>query len=168
MSAIDLATVATPFIALGGGIWLFFLKASQDRSDQLRKERIPLYREYLSLLQSHSNEDHDELVAHGLSLVTKISPIHDQISLMAPDDVAQASLVMINANIGGHLWSDGKRIVSMSKLGPKATGQELMQALAASEPYREARKNLIRAMRKDIVEGSRIDPILTDVEDLKK
>ena len=161
-------TVLSPFIALGGAVGMFFLKAKQERHDELRRERQAVYRDYLGVLEAHSDQEYEDYVASGIALMTKLSPYQDQISLMAPDEVAKASLKVINANIGDHLWTDGKRTRFIHKLGRAATKEELQAMMRAGNPMREARRALIRAMRNDIVEGTKVLPTLTDVEDLEK
>jgi hypothetical protein len=113
-------TLTTPFIALAGAIWLFFSKAKQERADQLRKERLVVYRNYLGVLQSHNADDYENPFTSGLELVTKLSPLQDQIALMAPDAVAKASLKLINSNFGEHMWSNGEMVKYGHKLGLKS------------------------------------------------
>ncbi|KZY51916.1 hypothetical protein A3734_03730 [Sulfitobacter sp. HI0054] len=98
----------------------------------------------------------------------KLSPFQDQVALMAPDDVAVASLKLLNSNIGDHYWQNGKRVQHLHKLGRTPTQEEYDAFMAMSIPFREARRELIKEMRKDIVQGTGINGNLTDVEELNK
>jgi hypothetical protein len=160
------ATLVSPFIALGGGIWLFFIKASQQRADELRRERLTVYRKYLAVLQEHMTADYDDPASAGLALIEKLSPLQDQVALMAPDNVAVASLKLLHSNIGEHYWPNGKRAQYLHKLGRTPTQEEYSAFIAMSAPFRAARRDLLKEMRKDIVQGTGIDGNLTDVEEL--
>ncbi|WP_289080365.1 hypothetical protein [uncultured Sulfitobacter sp.] len=162
------ATLVSPFVALGGGIWLFFIKASQQRADELRRERLAVYRKYLAVLQDHKSTDYDDPASAGLALMEKLSPFHEQVALMAPDNVAVASLKLINSNIGDHYWQNGKRVQYIHNLGRAPTPEEYDAFMAMSNPVREARRELLKEMRKDIVQGTGINGNLTDVEELNK
>jgi hypothetical protein len=164
----EILTLSSPFVAAAIGILLFFAKAAQQRADELRRERLTVYRQYLVVLQEHSKEDYETPADAGTSLMEKLSPLQDQIALMAPDAVAKASLRLIGSNIGDHLWTDGKRVQYLHKLGRRATKTETEAYLAATEPFRAARRSLLKEMRKDIVQGTGIDGYLTDVEELKQ
>ena len=87
---------------------------------------------------------------------------------MAPDNVAVASLKLINLNIGDHYWQNGKRVQYIHNRGRAPTPEEYDAFMAMSNPVREARRELLKEMRKDIVQGTGINGNLTDVEELNK
>ncbi|WP_297339856.1 hypothetical protein [Pseudophaeobacter sp.] len=161
-------TIFSPFIALGGALWMYFLKVKEERHDELRRERLAVYKEYLRVLDSNLSETNLTYADEGLERASKLAPSHQQISLMAPDEVAQASLKLLNSYVGDHLWADGKKIRLLHKLQGEPTKEDVRAMFRASKPIRNARGELIRAMRNDIVEGTKIDPTLTHVEELER
>ena len=103
------------------------------------------------------------MLSDGMLTAKVVMPFHDKLTIVAPDPVVVASLRFINA----HIVSDFDKSPKPSSQR-RLSNEEMERHLMATEPLRETRKELIKAMRSDVLVGTKISEQLTDIEELER
>ena len=162
-AVLSLAQLA-PVIAVVWGVIVYFRTRIQDREDELRRERLEIYRKYLVASQTEPSVKALTLLSEGLEKIDAIRPFAQEIELIAPDEVAQASIVYMNTLVGNNVSENGNLLPKMS--ASFSSSKDIERIMAATNPMREARQKLVFEMRKDLISGTKISPKLTTVEEL--
>ena len=156
--------LVAPFLALGGGVWLFFLKQRSERESILRKERREIYSQYLGAIQKHKDSKSGVTTfKDGLYIGKVCSPFHEKLNLVAPDYVVEASLRFINK----HVTLSFENLPEIS-VGSKLSAEETTLYMSNLEILSNLRAELIQAMRRDLLEGTKIEVKLPRIEDIQK
>ncbi|WP_298909226.1 hypothetical protein [uncultured Aliiroseovarius sp.] len=153
-------SLTVPFIALGGGIWLFFLKRSAERVDQARDERKSLYRSYLEDLK---NAEKDAKTVKTLSVAGAAMKHQELFAVLAPDSVYTATHHFIRASVLNAFDAEPKRDEHGLQKNPQP--QSYIEAV---EKIRAAKVNMLNAMRADVLEGTKVKVDLPTTEELNK
>ena len=166
-SVVAIVQSVAPFIALVWAIYAFYDARKSDRDDALRVERQSVYQSYLKEIHA-LQRPHRTLVENGAESFSRLSPHHQMVALIAPDPVARASLEYLSTFIGSHLYKDDQPMIELSERTLPVAKKDIDEVIDAMEPTRSALKALIIAMRKDTLQGTKVDPRLTDIDELEK
>jgi hypothetical protein len=163
-----------PAIAIVWAVYAYFHKLKNERDAELRLERRKIYQAYLEALNSSKPERPEEFVwEDGFRTAHAIMYHHQTLALMAPDEVAKASLLYLQAcmGVGGHFYNKENKPIktgtALSKAHIPIPKKLLDELFSATKPMRDARKRVLLEMRKDLLKGTKVDPTLTDVDELQ-
>jgi hypothetical protein len=155
-----------PFIALLGALWMFFAQRKSDREHALMEKRTALYSEYISLLGDRNIGSPSVSVNDLHEFLEKIFNIHSLILITAPKCVVEASKEMLieavrqgmqRANAAPpEIAVDLDKSVLENFL---SNADKLKEHEANNKSYGEAYRNLVKAMRTDLLSGTKVDDI---------
>lgn len=154
------ASLSAPFIALGGGVWMFFLKRSAERIDQARDERKSLYRSYL---EDVKNAEENAKTTKSLTVAGAALKHQELLAVLAPDAVYEASHRFIRASVLNAFEAEPE----MDERGLQKNPQP-QSFFDAIDKIRDAKVAMLNAMRADVLEGTRVKVNLPTTEELNK